>query len=292
MYSALVASLLSLLMQPAPTRTLDFLPEALPEASGMARSHRYPGALWLINDGDHEGKLHLWRPQQPGEVQSWPVSGMSIRDWEGLASFQRGGQNWLAIGDFGDNEGRHDQVSIGFLAEPAAEDEMAVVRRELKFTLPGGPADIEALMYDAVGDQFLLVTKRERPPRLLTLSLDGPDGFVQQARDAGRLSGYEPPGAAAVAADPHMGRWLNQPTGGDTSPDGKRLAILTYDGIYLYARPDHGSWPTALRQPADRVLRITRLPQQEALGFLDDHTLVITSENLPAPLLVLPVAHD
>lgn len=292
MYPALVAALLSVLLQPTPTRTLGFLPEALPEASGLARSHRYPGALWLINDGDHKGQLHLWRPQQPGVIQSWPVSGMSLRDWEGLTSFQRGGQNWLAIGDIGDNEGLHDHLSIGLLVEPATEDQEAVVLRQLRFTLPGGPADIETLMYDSGDDQFLLVTKRERPPRLLTLSLDGPDGSVQKAGDAGPLSGYEPPASAAVAADPRMGRWLNQPTGGDISPDGHRLALLTYDRIHLYSRPDNGRWATVLQHPAGRVLDFARLPQQEALSFLDDDTIVITSENLPAPLLSLPVTHD
>ena len=80
------------------------------EASGLARSQRYPDVFWIIND---DGPSSLYAIDSVGhDLGRVKVSDASNRDWEDLASFTLDGVAYLLIADIGDNEGKRKDVRL------------------------------------------------------------------------------------------------------------------------------------------------------------------------------------
>ena len=73
--------------------------KTIDEASGLARSQRDPGILWVINDG---GKARVHAMDRTGAVRGH-VNLADARnvDWEDLASFQMDGVPYLLVADTG-----------------------------------------------------------------------------------------------------------------------------------------------------------------------------------------------
>ncbi|MEZ6192975.1 MAG: hypothetical protein R3C45_17010 [Phycisphaerales bacterium] len=68
------------------------------------------------------------------------------------------------------------------------------------------------------------------------------------------------------------------PTSADVSPDGRRLAVMSHDGVWLYEKPEQGDdWLagrlTRLNLPHDRI------KQAEGVCWDDDQTLRIINEQ-------------
>jgi dipeptidyl aminopeptidase/acylaminoacyl peptidase len=106
---------------------------------------------------------------------------------------------------------------------------------------------------------------------------------LQVARRVGFLAGV--PGSGD--AESHAAHLLGRVTAADLSPDGRTLAVLTYQNVLLYRRSSRQSWPNAIaRRP--QVHSLVWLPQAEALAWSPDgQALYASGEHSPAPLLFL-----
>ena len=131
------------------------------------------------------------------------------------------------------------------------------------------------------------MSKKRVPPELFSLPLRPRGGGMQVARRLGVLAGVPAPTVEETQANPRMARIRHQVTAADIAPDGRRIAVMTYNEVLLYRRRGDESWAQAMaRKPV--VHDLPWLPQAEALGWdTGGRGLYATGEFAPAPLLYL-----
>ena len=186
------------------------------EASGLAVS-RTQDVLWLHNDAGSGARLDA--VGLGGEdLVSYDVLGADAVDWEDIAV---GPDGYLFIGDIGDNEAVRDDIVVYRATEPAvaagsAGLDSAFSAEPAVLTYPDGPRDAEALAVDATGTLYILT------------------------KDAGSTEVYS---AAWADGELTLETTLaieGQVTAADISPDGETFAVATYDGVWLWTRPQSG----------------------------------------------------
>lgn len=257
----------------------------LTETSGIAPSRRQPGRFWVHNDSGNDAELHLMSAEG-SRLASVVVEGVSNIDWEDLAGFELDGKPYLLIADTGDNGGIRQTLQLIVVEEPAVITDGMRLRAAwvLRFRWPDGARDCEAVAVDAAIGQILLISKKRVPPELFALELRATDGEVQTARALGLLHGIAQPTAEERARNPRFGRYRSQVTAADLSPDGRTLAVLNYQSLYLYTREAGEPWPATLGRP--QHLDFAWMPQAEAVTFsIDGHELWVAGEQRPSPLI-------
>lgn len=269
--------------------------ETIAEASGMAASRRRGDLLWVINDSGNGPLLHAvgLNGANLGRVR---ILNARNRDWEDLAAFVYDGRPYLLIADCGDNESRRKSCFIYVVEEPPVGPnglykELSVPLKErIEYIYGDGPRDCEGVAVDADNRRILLLTKRNVPPVVYTLPLfsSAKEG-LQVAHSLGTVNGIPAPDAEDMKEDPIFGRFRSQPTAMDISPDGKRIAVLTYKRPYLFSRHEGEDWSRVFGKPPI-ALPMPRLNQAEAMCFsADGSSLFVTSEKRPAPLYRLDI---
>jgi len=186
------------------------------ESSGIVASRKHPGAYWTHNDSGSRPVLYAIDAAGKS-LGEYRLTGARNIDWEDLAIDEKGR---LYVGDFGDNQRRRRTLTIYQAPEPDPRKRGAVkVARTIGYRWPRGhgPFDCEAMF---VRDGWAyLVTKEYLTARLYRVSLTAPAGQTVTAEPLGTV-----PGAA----------WI---TGGDISADGRRIALLSYTGFWVYDLP-------------------------------------------------------
>jgi len=258
----------------------------LDEISGLAASHVRPDTLWVHNDGGNAPVLYAIG-KRGGVLARFRIAGVANTDWEDLAAFDLEGRHYLLIADTGDNGGLRHSAQLHVVEEPTRfADGTLVPAWSIAFRWPDGPRDCEAVAVDAARGQVLLISKRHRPPELFVLPLRPARG-LQVARRIAALAGIPPPDPDELRDHPRAARIRHQVTAADLSPDGRRLAVLTYTELLVYTRRLDEEWATAVaRAPA--VHALPWLPQAEALAWAPGgQALYATGEAMPAPLFYL-----
>ncbi len=244
----------------------------LSEMSGLEASPTHAGVLWSINDSG--SRPLLYRVGLKGEnLGRVAVAGTDwIRnDWETLATWREGGRTWLLIGDVGDNRGRRDHVNLHALPEPAPGDTQATVAWTIRFRYPDGARDAEGITIDPTTGDMLVLTKRDKPQRLYRVPLAARGG------DAPVLAQFvtELPPLSALA------------TGLDIAPDGTSIAVLTYQGLYVWDHRSGEDWSTVFaRVPVRRQLPAMSKAEAMTWGH-DPDVIYVGSERLPTPLVAI-----
>jgi len=250
------------------TGTLGATP--LNESSGVAVSRRHGGVLWTHNDSN-DGP-NLYAITQRGELlATFRVIGARAVDWEdlslGICPSRWHGRTCLYVADTGDNLERRPRTVLYVVPEPdpapgdstARDTEPALA---LRVRFGDGPHDIEALAVDTAGNAHLITKGRSG---LILRYVVPPDAW---GRDSVVL---EPAERLPIKPRPLLGRWV---TGAALSPSGARAAVRTLTEVYFF-KPGPGSW-TLDGEPC----RLTGLePQGEAVAFLDEERLILTSEK-------------
>lgn len=249
-----------------------FKGDYLRESSGVAVSRSQPGVLWTHNDSGDRPTIYATNLEGE-DLGRFRVTGAQAEDWEDIASGRcpegTGDGECLYIADTGDNEGRRPHGVIYIVPEPEVPRETngsnAQTERahELRVRYPDGPRNIEALAVTASGDILLITKGTSGPIVLYTIPSHKIDaGFVDidivdtlpiyPARRLGSLVT-----AAAV------------------SPNGSRLAVRTYTELYFFESYADGRW----RLSGKPCWIGLRQPQGEAVDFIDETSMVLTSES-------------
>ena len=291
--------------------------EALVEASGLARSKRVDGVLWVINDGGSAPSLHAV-DHGGGSRGRLDINNADNLDWEDLASFELDGKPYLLVADIGDNDAKRDHLTLYIVEEPIVMEHIVVERIveepivaepvvaepvpgringnggqdyawRIRFRYPDGPRDAESVAVDATGETVLVLSKRDLPPVLYSVPLrppvSGADGIVTATR-LGPVTSLPSPDKSDVENAPITKDWHWQPTALDIWPDGTSAAILTYRAVYVYERATGQSWPAALNAEPRQVVGLGNIPNAEAVSFGDTaDTLFVTIENRRPPLI-------
>lgn len=256
------------------------------EASGIARSQRYPDIFWVAND---DGPSVLYAIDATGKhLGRVKIKDASNRDWEDLASFTLDGTPYLVVADTGDNDARRKDVRIYVIEEPEAGDEKVDYAWRIEFSYPEGPRDAESIAVDTENRRILVLTKRDVPPVLYALPLKPGSKKRQYGERLGTVTSLPQPGRRDLEYGPRLNTWQWQPTAMDISNDNNKAVILTYGGVYLYRREAGEDWAEALKRPPV-VISKTRNRQAESASFdATGESVLITLEQRNAPLYRLP----
>lgn len=275
------------------TRVGELRDANLREASGLAVSRRSPQLLWAHNDSGWGPILYAVGPKGQGRGRV-KVLETSDEDWEDMASFELDGKPYLLVADVGDNRAKRRMVWLHVIEEPELDGPMTEVKPAWSIAVryPDGPADCEAVAVDTDRREALLLTKRQKPPRLYRVSIDdgrvgGRHAPLRTAELVAEVSNIPPPDSTDLVEDPLFGAWRSQPTSMDMSADGRQIVVLTYRHAYLYRRATGQSWSEAFAIAPEIVL-LPRMRQPEAIAFGSDaSTIFVTTEKKPSPLFKL-----
>ena len=259
----------------------------LSEASGLAASRRHRDVLWLHDDGGNPARLFAvsTRGQRLATLR---LEGVPKTDWEDIAAFELDGRAYLLVADVGDNGGLRKTLQLHVVEEPARiENARLKPAWSIAFRWPDGARDCEAVAVDAERGQILLVSKKRQPPELFTLPLQPTGTDLLTATRVGLLAGVPQADAEMRRRSPRRARLASQVTAADVSPDGRTLAVMTYQSLLLYPRGTRQGWAEAIVRPPTTSL-LPWLPQAEALGWATDgRGLYATGEFVPAPLYLI-----
>ncbi len=257
-----------------PVRLGDIADENVVESSGVVASRANPGRLWTHNDSD-DGPVLYCLERDGRSCGRWQVDGADARDWEDIAAGPgpEAGQPYLYVGDIGNN--LRDQgtfvvyrVPEPKLADPPASSGETAPAEAIRLRYPDGPHDAETLMVHPTTGDIYVVTK------------DIPTGVYKAA-----------PGASALTRVTTL--QLGTPgfvTGGDISPDGRRVILCTLaTGVELVLPDTPGVAFDEIWAQAPSAVILPRRAQGEAIAYrLDGNAVITTSELSSSPLHEVP----
>lgn len=256
----------------------DLSDKAIDECSGLAASRRYPGLLWAHNDSGDTARLFLINLQGQTMTQVH-LQGAENVDWEDIEIVGTGRATWLYVGDIGDNNSIRPNTVIYRLREPNldlahAPPNVTVPCERMTLTYPDGPHNAETLIALPDGN-LIIVTKTLDDSQIFKTSQPFQVGATQQLTEIGKYRFG------------HVGYMTRLATGGDLSPDGKRLVICTYAEAYEWLLPPNRSW-TALWQTTPHIFTLPPMKQCEGICYsADGQRIYLSGERLPAPLYEL-----
>jgi hypothetical protein len=213
-----------------------------------------PGVIWAHNDSGDTPRVFAL--DLTGKLLGiCTISGAAARDWEDIAigPGPDPNQQYLYIGDIGDNGARYPSVRLYRVAEPDVDPTHPFGRMALgpaatlELTYPDGPRDAETLLVDPQTKDIYVIAKR--------------DLFCKVYRAVWPSSTTPPVALERVAVLP----WALA-TGGDVSPDGSAVIVRSLYNASLWTRPaDEPLWH-AFAGP-QIGLPLASEPQGEAIAF-------------------------
>jgi hypothetical protein len=259
-------------------QTGEFASPRVRESSGVAVSRAHPGVLWTHNDsGDGP---YLYATDLRGHDRGFLlVAGAEATDWEdmGLGPCPTRAGSCIYLADTGDNMEARASVTVYAVAEPEPPTGRGDTLRTtsapavLRLRYPDGAHDVEAIYVSPQGGALYLVSKGR----------SGSIGVYRVARAEWRTAAAGIVTAARlqvldIRPDAVAGRWV---TGAAIRPDGRLVAIRTYAEIYFFHPGVGGRLTPAREHPCD-ISSLDEPGGGEAVDFLDETTLVLTSEGL------------
>ena len=254
---------------------------AITELSGMAASRRYPGLLWCHNDSGDLARIFAINAQ--GEtVATVNFAGLEARDWEDMTF----ADEHLYIGEIGDNLAINEDIRVYRLKEPDLKPDklgqditlQAPAWEEMTLHYPDGARNAEALCATPDG-RLLIVSKDKKNANFYALKRPWSDGQTATL--------------TKIFADVSIGEtgWTTRTvTGGDLSPDGRELTLVTYAQLWQYKLASPFDF-NSLQLAAPRKRDLPLLRQCESVCYsADGRSLWVSSEGGKAPLWELPVA--
>ncbi|MBD2715777.1 hypothetical protein KBK19_12095 [Microvirga sp. STR05] len=226
----------------------------IPESSGLAHGGR-PGTFYTHGDAGTSSTLYLINEQgeKLGERE------LSVRniDWESLAD---DGKGTVFVTDAGNNNNSRRDLAI-YRVNPQQPDNVG----KISFRYPDQSAfpppkeernfDCEASLWHD-GKVYLFTKDRANQSTSKVYSVsDQPGSYVAESLAKLRISG--------------------EVTGADLSPDGRHLALLGRQELYLFEGNDLNS---ALKATPKNI-SLKGAGQTEGVLFLDNGTLLISTEE-------------
>ncbi|MGA9347955.1 MAG: metallophosphoesterase [Anaerolineae bacterium] len=231
----------------------------LVEISGVAASRKNADVLWVHNDSGDLARIYALSIQGK-HLGVYNLLGASATDWEDMAIGPGPveGQNYIYVGDTGDNARRRSSVTVYRVAEPlvSATQNPVTVNLDNVDALPmryPGPAvyDCETLLVDpASGDLFLVTKDREG------------EGVARVFRNPAPHT----PGVMVILELVDSIPLPSQVTGGDVSPSGDAVLLrLYYQGYYWPRATGTNLWEAFSGTACTVPLAVE--PQGEAIAF-------------------------
>ena len=220
------------------------------ESSGIVKSQQFEGVYWTLNDSGNPAALYATKLN--GElIQEIAVHGSGNFDWEALGI---DAQNRLWIGEIGNNSRLRQDLKVVVVEEPNpfTETEVEVIA-SYPYRYPDENVDAEGL-FIAEGIPYIVSKERERAVLYRFSTTLQPD-TKQVLERVGELAGA---------------KWV---TGAGLSEDGTRLAVCTYDALWVY----HSTADNLGQMIQGTPWHLLHSFSGEAVCF-DGYNLVLTNE--------------
>lgn len=246
----------------------------LDEPSGLVKSRQYPNVYWTHNDSGDSARIFAIKRNGKNQksnqakiadasYEGIPIQNAKNIDWEDIATDNSGN---LIVADSGNNDNNRRNLSLYIIPEPNPQTtEIADASRRIDFHYPDQTRfpdpkqkdfDCESIFH--ANGKIYLVSKNRSTPETKLYRLD------QTAPGASQP-------LSLVGSFPLNG----QATAADATPDGTRLAILTYSSVWVFektAESDNYFEGNAFFRPL-----IAK--QCEAICWDDEQTLLIANEQ-------------
>lgn len=227
------------------------MPKVLTETSGLELAPA--GSFWTILDSGAPAKLY--RIAATGQLLNSIALPLPNKDWEELARDRSGN---LYIGDFGNNLSRRKDLKV-YRFNPETEQ-------------------LDTIAFHWEGQENFRPDKQERnfdceaffwyQGQLHFFTKSWGDKIVRHYTVPDQPGTYE-----AKLVEEVFVRGLV--TAADISPDGRKLALLTYGKLYFFSI----SSTDAMLQQALGCVRIPWAGQSESVLFLQNNTLILGNET-------------
>ena len=259
------------------------------ESSGVAVSRTHPDVLWSHNDSGDGPYLYATdlRGTDRGRLL---VAGASAIDWEDMTlgpcpvpfplqtrPSRQYATACVYLADTGDNLEIRPFVTVYAIPEPEppgnAGDTLGTTRAAavLQLRYPDGAHDVEGVYVSPRDTALYLVSKGYQRGTAIRLYRVGREAWSPQDTTA-RIAEATRVQTLDIRPSREAGRVI---TGASVRPDGRVVALRTYGEIYLFY-PGVGG---RLSPARDRACGIAGVDTGgEAIDFLNDSTLVLTSE--------------
>lgn len=246
------------------------LRSALPECSGLWASPSMPGIFWAVSDhgprprlipvrADGSFPVHAGAPWMGAEV-----AGAIRTDWEAVTG-EAGGR--MVVADVGNNLSLRKELQLYVLQEPSM-GAAGVSARRVAFAWPDQKAfpdpelshDCEAVFMR--GGKLYLLTKHRRDTLTDLWRIEiPPDG---ERAEPVKLARFDA---------------LGMVTDASVSPDGSRLAVLTYRFVWVFDLPAQGESFFSGRALGAALAPPLLSWQLEGCAWADASTLLLASEQ-------------
>lgn len=253
------------------------------EVSGIIASRQWPGVYWVQNDSGDETRIYpvdrhgrLKKSARAADSAGILVSGLINSDWEDITVDASGN---VIIGDVGNNSNARRDLALHYVVEPEPTAGFTGLLKSYFFRYPEQktwPAAKDDFNYDCEGiftkgDTVYLVSKRRSDSLTRLYRLDNPRTGVVNVLTA--VADFDVRGRATAA---------------DATPDGRRLAVLTYDAVWLFEAATAGGddWFAG----SVYWLPFTDVKGAEAITFDGPDTLLIAAEEGAGKLYEVPMS--
>jgi hypothetical protein len=255
------------------------------EASGIAVSKCQPDVFWTLNDSGDDAFIYAFNTAG-ANLGTWRVNNAKNNDWEDIAEFKDAkGECFVYIADIGDNGGKRDSRTIYRVAEPLVSAESEGKTRtsalqtgpaeSLNYSTDAMKMDSETLLvHPTTGDIYVLTKSRKDPSSVFKIR---PAFGVVDIQKAVRVAEIKVPSVP-----------FGLLTGGDISPDGRRVVLCDYlDGYELSLPAGVNSFDDIWKQQPVEIDLGDR-DTGEAVGYGNDgNTVFATTEGKNAPIIEL-----
>ena len=222
---------------------------AIRESSGIVASQQFEGVYWTLNDSGNPSVLYATK--RNGElIQEIKIHGTRNFDWEALAIDNKG-QIW--IGDIGNNSRMRFDLNVTVVKEPDpfSSTETSVIAK-YPYKYPNNNVDAEGLF---IANGIPYIVSKEQSTAVL---------YRFPALKAGEKQVLERVGEFAEA---------RLVTGAGVSADGERIAVCTYNSLWVY----HGAAGNFTQIIKSKPWVLPHDFQGEAICF-EGYNLYLTNE--------------
>ncbi|HVQ56379.1 MAG TPA: hypothetical protein VMS29_06455 [Pyrinomonadaceae bacterium] len=257
--------------------------DEITESSGLAVSKCQKDVFWTHNDSGDGAFLYAFNSSGT-KLGTWKLTGARNIDWEDMATVKASdGRCYLYVGEIGDNDNRRDVHGVYRLVEPLASNDTASSSKKdpipvdtfevLKFRYPDSRHNAETLLVHPANLDIYVITKRaDGAAEVFELKPNFDPDEIQSASRVAEIS--LPSGPKGLV------------TGGDISPDGKRVVLCDYFSGFELVLPNDASgfddiWP-------QKLVAFDLGPREigESIAYAEDeNTVFATTENADPPLI-------
>jgi len=253
------------------------------ESSGIAASRCQSNVLWTHNDSGDEA--YIFAINSAGDsLGTWKVQDAENIDWEDIAGYKdKSGKCFIYIGEIGDNKTKRHVHTIYRISEPLVvpndakssrkEPLTAASAEKVDFSYPDYDQDAETLIVHPKSGDIYVVTKR----------VSGPAGVYKIKASFGSPDAQKAERVADISVPAIPNGFL---TGGDISPDGRRVIICDYTQAYEFVLPEKDPNFENIWKQAPEPVDLGKRKGGESICYSVDGTaLFATSEGRNSPVI-------